>query len=195
MPTAGPKANTRTRSNSTSTNNEAPGLEKDESEENVVESQTREETVAAQAGEILENFAEDRLYQVDKIRRRFPTLYLESYNSVLVQECERYVKLITRIRDTLEMLQRAAMGAEAMSDDIEDIFKSMENNRVPALWKEVSYGTERSLGGYVQDLVCRLAFFDSWIEEGKAPDTFWLSGFFFTHAVLTVSMRIYTFPF
>ena len=47
--------------------------------------QSREEMISVQAGEILARFPEERLYEVDKIRRKFPTLYLESYNSVLVQ--------------------------------------------------------------------------------------------------------------
>ena len=91
------------------------------------------------------------------------------------------------IRESLETIQRAAVGAEAMSDDIEGVFNNMGNNRVPGPWIEVSYGTERSLGGYVEDLDRRLGFFDKWIEAGEAPATFWLSGFFFTHDVLTVS--------
>ena len=96
--------------------------------------------------------------------------------------------LLTVIRDSLETIQRAAVGAEAMSDEIEGMFNTMGNNRVPAPWLGVSYGTERSLGGYTEDLDRRLGFFDSWIAAGEAPATFWLSGFFFTHAVLTVSV-------
>lgn len=51
--------------------------------------------------------------------------------------------------------------------------------QVPALWLRRSFPSLKPLGGYVKELIERVAFFSSWLKQG-APDVFWISGFFFT---------------
>ena len=76
-------------------------------------------------------------------------------------------------------------GAEAMSDDIEGVQQYGEQS-CPWTVDRVSYGTERSLGGYVEDLDRRLGFFDKWIEQESTCDI--LALWIFLHScVLTVS--------
>jgi dynein heavy chain len=42
----------------------------------------------------------------------------------------------------------------------------------------------------VFDIVDRLSFFDTWIQDG-APKVYWISGFFFTQSFLTGVMQNY----
>merc|ERR1711988_93784 len=43
---------------------------------------------------------------------------------------------------------------------------------------------------YISDFEARMVFFRDWAEEGT-PAVFWLSGIFFTHALLTGSLQNY----
>jgi len=71
-----------------------------------------------------------------------------------------------------------------MSVELEQVGNALFDNRRPAVWMARSYPSEKPLASYVVDLVERLKFIQTWIDEG-APAQFWLSGFFFTQSFLT----------
>jgi len=65
------------------------------------------------------------------------------------------------------------------------MMRSVLQNELPSVWKAVSYPSKKTLLSYVEDLASRIAMLEQWIESEKAPSVFWLSGFFFTHSLLT----------
>ncbi|CEM36965.1 unnamed protein product, partial [Vitrella brassicaformis CCMP3155] len=140
--------------------------------------------------EIVSDVAADILNRVPKswdvaaVQRRYPVLYEESMNTVLCQELTRYNKLIDVIRSSLKDMQKAIKGLAVLSPQLEAAFKSIVDGKIPDMWAAKSYPSLKPLGSYVNDLVERLKFFQSWVDSG-APPVFWLSGFYFTQSFLT----------
>ena len=146
--------------------------------------------------ELLQRIAEDisaklpAEYDVDAAQAQFPVTYLESMNTVLVQELIRFNRLTAIVRTSLGQIQKAIKGVVVMSADLEALGQALLLGARPAMWMKRSYPSLKPLGAYVTDLLTRLAFFSSWLEKG-APQEFWLPGFFFTQAFLTGSMQNY----
>jgi dynein heavy chain len=147
---------------------------------------SREEILDETATSILAKLPSE--WELESVQKRYPTLYSESMNTVLVQEVARYHRLLLTIKQTLEDLKTALVGLRVMTDVLEKVSHALFNNLVPEAWESVAYPSLMPLANWVTDLVARCAFIQLWIDEGT-PLCFWISGFFFPQAFLTGSLQ------
>ena len=151
---------------------------------------TRDHLIEVAAKEIDEKIRAVGSFDIQKISERYPALYEESMNTVLIQECVRYNKLIDFIDRTLPNLLKALKGLEVMSSELEGIANSLAINQVPKVWSNVAYPSMKPLSSWVDDLLLRLKFINDWIDNGS-PCVYWISGFYFPQAFLTGSLQNY----
>ncbi|XP_021099656.1 dynein heavy chain 1, axonemal isoform X2 [Heterocephalus glaber] len=144
--------------------------------------------------EIVQDVAQNILLQVPEpinlqmVMDKYPVLYEESMNTVLVQEVIRYNRLLQVITETLRDLLKALKGLVVMSSQLELMAASLYNNTVPELWNSKAYPSLKPLASWVMDLLQRLNFLQTWIQGG-IPAVFWISGFFFPQAFLTGTLQ------
>uniref|UniRef100_A0A8B9ENZ5 Dynein axonemal heavy chain 1 n=1 Tax=Anser cygnoides TaxID=8845 RepID=A0A8B9ENZ5_ANSCY len=149
---------------------------------------SREELVEETSRDILAKLPAPM--DLQEVIRKYPLLYEESMNTVLVQElflC-RYNGLLEVIAQTLKDLLKALKGLVVMSSQLELMANSLYNNAVPAMWNTKAYPSLKPLASWVNDLVQRIEFLKKWINHG-IPSVFWISGFFFPQAFLTGTLQ------
>jgi dynein heavy chain len=143
---------------------------------------SKEDIVTLKANDILSRIPAS--LNVAEAAAKYPVLYNESLNTVLVQEVIRFNRLLETVNKSLKDVLRAMKGIVVMSESLELISTSVFNNQVPDAWFAVGYPSLKPLASWVVDLEERLAFVKKWIDYGH-PSVFWISGFFFPQAFMT----------
>ncbi|XP_056267415.1 dynein axonemal heavy chain 1 [Pseudoliparis swirei] len=151
-----------------------------------------EKTLEERVEEIVAGIVEKipRPFSVQEVMEKYPVLYEESMNTVLIQEVIRYNTLLDVISQSLSDIVKALKGLVVMSSQLELMANSLFNNVVPDMWKAKAYPSLKPLASWVSDLLQRISFFQSWIHDG-IPPVFWISGFFFPQAFLTGTLQNY----
>lgn len=149
---------------------------------------TREEIVEDIVTGIVEKIPQ--AFIMKEVMAKFPVLYEESMNTVLIQEVIRYNKLLAVISKSLRDIVKALKGQVVMSSQLELMANSLFNNAVPDMWKSKAYPSLKPLSSWVTDLLQRISFLQRWISNG-IPPVFWISGFFFPQAFLTGTLQNY----
>jgi dynein heavy chain len=94
-------------------------------------------------------------------------------NTVLIQEVIRYNNLLGIMKKHIKTLKKALSGRIVMSEEMERISTSLYNNQVPQLWIKFGFLSLKPLMSWLNDLKERIAFFQSWIDNGT-PKAFCL---------------------
>eukprot|EP00163_Fabomonas_tropica_P006846 TRINITY_DN1642_c1_g1_i1.p1 TRINITY_DN1642_c1_g1~~TRINITY_DN1642_c1_g1_i1.p1 ORF type:complete len:1696 (+),score=519.30 TRINITY_DN1642_c1_g1_i1:526-5088(+) len=147
---------------------------------------TRDEVAMDISSDIIKKLPKN--FDLDAIEKKHPVVAHNSYSTVLLQECQRYNRLLSTVREGCRLLQKAIRGEVVMSSELEQIGTSMYIGQIPQSWRPRSYATMKPLGSWVKDLQLRLAFFQTWVDNGP-PSVFWLSGFFFPQGFLTGTLQ------
>ena len=92
--------------------------------------------------------------------------------------------MLVVIAKSLDNLKKAIKGLAVMSEDLDRMYKSMLNNKVPETWAAHAYPSLKPLSSWVENMKQRIEFIRMWLLKGK-PVAYWLPAFFFPQGFLT----------
>jgi dynein heavy chain, axonemal len=144
--------------------------------------------------QFIDNVADDILkrlpkpFEIWRIKKSFamnitPTLI------VLLQELERFNRLLIRMHHTLGLLRKALAGEIGMDVVLDGIAISLFNNQIPDDWRKLAPDTCKSLSSWMEHLNHRAHQYRYWSSSGE-PLVMWLSGLHIPESFLTALVQI-----
>lgn len=119
-----------------------------------------------------------------------PINHANSLNIVLHNEILRYNKLVFSIGQCLNEMIRALRCEVNMNFELAEMERDLMCQRIPRIWLRYGYNSRKSVTCYIADLVERVKFFRTWIEDGE-PASMWISAFYYPQSLLTALLRNY----
>lgn len=107
---------------------------------------------------------------------------------VLLQELERYNKLIVKMSTTIVDLKRALNGEIGMSADLDTLGTSFLNGQLPPTWTKLAPPTMKRLVNWISHFERRFRQYKDWIEI-EEPKVMWLSGLHIPESYLTALVQ------
>ncbi len=145
---------------------------------------SREEFIDATASDILKRIPVK--YDMDKIKKKYG-IDVSPTTVVLLQELERFNKLISTMFRSLSTLKRvifcfawrnilsilissiyklfqALKGEVGMSNELDDLAKSLYNGQLPTMWRRLAPATKKSLGNWMEHFFKRNDQYNKWVN-------------------------------
>ena len=108
---------------------------------------------------------------------------------VLLQEIERFNKLLSTMTSSLKNLKRALNGEIGMSTDLDELANSLLNGFLPGVWAKLAPQTLKNLVNWMEHFEKRNKLYKSWYEE-EEPKVMWLSGLHIPESFLTALVQM-----
>ncbi|XP_063171723.1 dynein axonemal heavy chain 10 [Candoia aspera] len=155
--------------------------------------QTGESSAGISRDEYIGQVAKDienkmpKVFDIDQIRKTLG-IDISPTTVVLLQELERFNKLIVRMTKSLAELQRALAGEVGMSNELDEVARALFNGQIPNIWRKLAPDTLKSLGNWMIYFKNRFLQYTSWVEESE-PSVMWLSGLHIPESYLTALVQ------
>ncbi|MGH0158836.1 UNVERIFIED_CONTAM: hypothetical protein FKN15_061612 [Acipenser sinensis] len=128
-----------------------------------------------------------KVFDLDLIRKKLG-LEISPTMVVLLQEVERFNKLIVCMGRSLAELQRALAGEVGMSSELDEVARALFNGQIPVIWRKLAPDTLKSLGHWMLHFKKRFDQYSTWIDEGE-PTVMWLSRLHIPESYLTALVQ------
>uniref|UniRef100_A0A8C3JB17 Dynein axonemal heavy chain 10 n=1 Tax=Calidris pygmaea TaxID=425635 RepID=A0A8C3JB17_9CHAR len=155
--------------------------------------QTGETGAGISRDEYIANVAKDienkipPVFDLDQIQKGFGP-EITPTTVVLLQELERFNKLIIRMAKSLAELQRALAGEVGMSSELDDVARALFNGQIPGIWRRLAPDTLKTLANWIIFFGARYNQYTSWVNE-REPKVMWLSGLHIPESYLTALVQ------
>jgi dynein heavy chain len=107
--------------------------------------------------------------------------------TVLLQELDRYNKLLKVLQTSLAQLELGIQGLSVITPELEEVFNGMLSGQVPDMWA-FAYPSLKPLGAWTRDLFLRIEQMDKWAKVAL-PKVFWFTGFTYPTGFLTALLQ------
>lgn len=128
------------------------------------------------------------LYDIPKTRKQYE-MNLTPTIIVLLQELERFNKLLEVMSRTLNLLRKALAGEIGMDAVLDNVAVSLFNGQLPNYWRKLIPATRKNLGGWMEHYLRRINQYNAWVLQGD-PIVMWLSGLHIPESYLTALVQI-----
>jgi dynein heavy chain len=122
---------------------------------------SREEFIDTTASDILKRIPD--VYDLDKLKKKYG-LEVTPTQVVLLQELERFNKLISTIQKSLTTLKKALKGEVGMSNELDELAKALYNGQLPTMWRKLAPATKKTLGNWMDHFFKRNNQYTSWVS-------------------------------
>jgi len=119
-----------------------------------------------------------------------PNGLLNSLAICLEQEMIKFNRLLNTMTSSLSDIKRAIRGMIVMSADLDNMYSSFMNNKLPPIWEKASFASLKTLASWVRDMNGRVSFMREWLVNGQ-PAAFPLPVFFFPQGFMTASLQTF----
>lgn len=92
------------------------------------------------------------------------------------------------IRRTLSTIIKVTQGAASVTSELEEVMHGLNQLKVPRLWGS-TYPSLKPLASWMRDLVQRIEFFSSWIDD-QLPICWWLPAMTYPTGFLTAVLQV-----
>ncbi|XP_006149290.1 dynein heavy chain 10, axonemal [Tupaia chinensis] len=128
-----------------------------------------------------------KVFELDQVRKHLG-IGISPTSVVLLQELERFNKLVVRMSRSLAELQRALAGEVGMSSELDDVARSLFIGNIPDIWRKLAPDTLKSLGNWMVHFQRRFSWKPPSVTESE-PSVVWLSGLHIPESYLTALVQ------
>ncbi|KAL4712608.1 hypothetical protein ACJJTC_007203 [Scirpophaga incertulas] len=128
------------------------------------------------------------LYEIWRVRKQFE-MNITPTVVVLLQELERFNRLISKMKTSLSLLRKALAGEIGMDAMLDNVSYSLFNGQLPHAWRSLAPATCKGLGAWVDHFIARTEQYTHWstVEE---PLVLWLSGLHVPESYLIAHIQV-----
>ncbi|SCN44990.1 dynein heavy chain, putative [Plasmodium malariae] len=133
-----------------------------------VEELTTGETIEIKTSNILSeilNEIDNVFFNVEELMKSIPDDQITPLQYFLFQECTLMNTLTSVMKSSLKELSLAIKGEINMNSKIESLMNSLYKDKLPELWKNNSYSSNRNLSSWVNNLKERITFLSDWFND------------------------------